>query len=120
MFACLILSAVTAHQLEFASAPPADQVSIGRALYRQGVGIDRALMDDRNVLGTWFDGRIRRAVDTATWLSPEMTARWLGYVAERDVLSAEELGKRWHAASAKLNGHITFIVRLAAFPRLDP
>ena len=100
--------------------PLEDQISAGRAIYHTGAGIDRTLGADRLTLGTWFDGRIRRAVDTATWLSPELAARWIGYLAERDGWSNDVVGRRWSAVRQQLDGRVTFVVRLGAFPRLDP
>jgi hypothetical protein len=120
MIACLLSCVVGSRPVEFGTKPPSEELEIGRAVYRSGAGIDRTLMADRVVLGTWFDGRIRRTVDTATWLSPELAARWFGYLAERDAWSDETLVKKWQEAEKELNGTLTFMVRLSAFPKLDP
>ncbi len=77
-------------------------------------------MTDRVSLGSWFDGRTRRTVDSATWLSPSLLGRWLGYLAERDAWSDTTLSHRWENAQKQIGDNLVFIVRLCAFPRLDP
>src|SRR5579862_2939938 len=113
------------HQMGFPSAafpekPITDAVTAGRNVYRRGQGIDRTLLADRVTLGTWFDGRVRRPVDTVTWVRPEVAARWFGYLAERDAWTNEVVQRRWSAARRELDGRMTFVAQLAAFPRLDP
>jgi len=116
----MFLSALGVRPIDFPELPPAPQIALGRAVYRRGAGIDRTLFEDRATLGTWFDGRIRRAVDTATWVSPSLVARWYGYLAERDGWSDEVIARRWADSRKRLDGRLTYVVRLAAFPRLDP
>lgn len=48
-----------------------------------------------------------------------MASRWLGYLAERGGWTDAEVGARWIAMRKFLDGRITFVVRLAAFPKLD-
>jgi hypothetical protein len=120
MFIGLLLPLATSRMLDFEALPPAESVEAGRSVYRHGAGIDRTLMDAKNVLGTWYDGRIKRPVDIVVWVGPEMAARWLGYLAERDAWSDDDLSRRWRAMRVSLEGKVTFIVRLSAFPRLDP
>ncbi|MHB8636665.1 MAG: hypothetical protein ACYC96_09355 [Fimbriimonadaceae bacterium] len=116
MFAQLVSGDLTVLQ----SQPPITEVAAGRRIYHSGAGIDRTLQNGRLTLGTWFDGRIRRAVDTVTWVRPALVARWFGYMAERDGWSDAAVRQRWDVARRSLGTNLTFIVRLSAFPRLDP
>jgi hypothetical protein len=120
MIAWLFLNTLGMRSINFPEQPMAGQVTIGRSVYKSGAGIDRTLLGDRVTLGTWFDGRIRRAVDTLTWVSPELASRWFGYLAERDGWSDDIIAKHWVNARHRLDRNLTFIVRLSAFPKLDP
>ena len=120
MIAWMFMHLLGVRAIGFPEAPLAGQISAGRAVYHSGAGIDRTLGADRFTLGTWFDGRIRRAVDTVTWVSPELVSRWIGYMAERDGWSDAVIDRRWSVSRHQLDRNVTFIVRLAAFPRLDP
>jgi hypothetical protein len=60
---------------------------------------------DVAVVGKWFDGSRRRDVEEVTWLSPWTVLR---------------LGWDWETSRRLYDGHLTFLVRLAAFERQDP
>src|ERR1700722_4536910 len=112
MFACLLSCVLKLYPVDFMPSPPENAVALGRKLYKSRAQLERTLTPDQVTLGSWFDGRTRRPVDTVTWLSPTMVARWLGFLAERDAWSDKMLSQRWAQARAELDGSLVFIVRL--------
>lgn len=107
--------------IAFPPAPIPVEVRRGAALYLAAKGIDRTLEEDRRILGVWFDGRVKRGVEEAVWLSPALVSRWLGYLEAKEKWFPGELQLRWAAARALLDGRITVVVRLSAFPKwVDP
>jgi hypothetical protein len=115
-----LLLAVTLKPLLFSAQPIPAEMARGAQAYYRRQGIERVLREDRVVIGTWFDGRIKRDVQDVIWLSPSLVSRWLGYLNAKEKWSSEELLGRWQAAARALNGKLTFIVQLSALPRQDP
>lgn len=102
----------------FPPEPLPNELARGVHVYTQHKGIERTLMEDRQELGRWFDGRVQRGVESAVWVSPAMTSRWLGYLQAKEKWSAQELQRRWDAVVEQLNGKLTFVVQVAAMPTL--
>jgi hypothetical protein len=106
--------------IDFPSLPIAKEIDAGVCIYALGKGIDRLYLDDRRVVGLWFDGKVRQEADHVLWLSPSLISRWLGYLEAKEKWPDGELEGRWDALRAHLSGHMTFIVRLCSMPRIDP
>lgn len=105
----------------FPPTPLVNEVRRGAAVYVAGKGIDRVLLEDRSVIGTWFDGRIHRDVEDVLWISPSFVSRWLGYLEAQEKWPQGVLEARWQALRPDLDGRLSFIVRLSSFPRIvDP
>jgi hypothetical protein len=103
----------------FPPSPIQDQVARGEAAYRAGKGIDRVYAEDRQSLGLWFDGRVKRDVEEAIWLSPPLVSRWLGYLQARERWQPGEIGRRWDAVRSAVNGKLALVVRLCSYPKVD-
>lgn len=120
MLAAVALLTVAFRPIAFGEAPIRSQVLIGESIQRKRRGIERTLLEDRVVIGKWFDGTRVKEAEEAIWLTPELVSRWLGYLQSREGWSDDELQRRWLLARTRLNGKLTFIVRLTAFPKKDP
>jgi hypothetical protein len=105
--------------MEFPAWPIPAELDRGVRLYALGKGLDRLYLEDRKVIGTWFDGRARVGADEAIWLSPGLMSRWLGYLEAKEKWPRGELEARWRRIRADLGGRLTFVVRLCSFPRTD-
>jgi hypothetical protein len=116
----LVASILGLTPVGFPEQPIAGELKRGEATYRAGSGLDRVFMEDRKAIGFWFDGRTRRDIEFCLWLSPGLTARWLGYLAAKEKWSPVQLADRWDRVRRRLDGRLSFVVRLAAFPKVDP
>ncbi len=105
---------------QFPPEPIAFQLKRGREIYQKKKGIDRVLDEDRAVMGTWFDGRVHRAVEEAIYVSPAMVSRWLGYLSASEILDDGEVQQRWQQVREQLSGSANFVVRVAAYRKSDP
>lgn len=82
------------------------------------VDLDAIFQEDRVGIGAWSNGNWKRTTETCTWLSPALMSRWLGFLARREMLPPLEIGRRWQVLRTELNEKATFVVRLAAYPKL--
>ncbi len=105
--------------VDFPPAPILAELARGAAICRAGKGIDRVAEEDRRAIGYWFDGRVRKDVEDALWVSPAFCSRWLGYRAASEDWTQPELQARWDDLRVRLGGRLTMIVRLAALPKMD-
>lgn len=119
MITSLLALALPLKPVDFPSAPLAAEVDKGVRTYSLGKGLERLYMDDRQVVGVWFDGRLHRDADHVVWISPSLMSRWLGYLDAKEKWPAGELEKRWGFLRKSLGGRMTFIVRLCALPKID-
>lgn len=103
--------------IAFPPTPIDHEVRRGAALYMAGKGIDRTLEEDRQVLGVWFDGRGKREVEDALWLSPSLVSRWLGYLEAKEKWFEGEMQLRWKSMRSLLDGRVSLIVHLSAYPK---
>lgn len=74
---------------------------------------------DRVAIGSWSDGVVKRAVEFATPLTPDLWSRWLGFLSGRDALSVDEVRERWSRIAAAQEGERWILVELAAYPKTD-
>lgn len=95
------------------------EVRRGVEIYAQGKGLERLYLDDRSVIGTWFDGMRKRDADHAIWVSPSLVSRWLGYLEAKEKWPDGEREARWRRLRNELGGKLTFIVRICSLPRID-
>ena len=109
----------TLRPITFGDFPIKHELLVGEALERDKKGIERTMLQDRVAIGRWFDGTRRVDDEEAIWLSPAMVSRWLGWRQSREGWPDEELNRRWCLAKARLDGKMTFIVRLSSFPKID-
>lgn len=115
-----LLAAAAIRPILFPRNPIPEEVLAGEKIYRERKGPERTQLDDRVVIGRWFDGRTKRDVESAIWVSPSLLSRWLGYLNVREKWSLNEMENRYDAVARRLDGQITIIVQLSAFPKLDP
>jgi hypothetical protein len=105
------------NSLRFREAPDPAQFKRGVEIFVKGKGVERCWMEDRQVIGNWFDGTRHHATEEAIWLSPALMARWNGYLAAKEKWSAEQISERWNAVNHILDGKISMVVRLSAYPK---
>lgn len=104
----------------FPPEPLEHEVARGIEVYRKAKGIDRVLMEDRQIVGWWFDGRVKKGIEDVIRISPEMLSRWLGYLGAREKWPPSEIQTRWEKLRHHLEGKLAFVVRLASYPKQDP
>jgi hypothetical protein len=119
--------------MEFGLSPDASAVVEGAALARDkpfapfenliGDGIDQSEVIEvpgryRRPIGQWSNGQRKVAVEWATWMSPELLSRWLGFLAEREHWPAGRVQERWNLVTPDLRGRILLVVELTAYPKL--
>lgn len=118
---CVAAAFLAMRPIAFPATPLPYEVRVGAAVCRAGKGLDRVALDDRQVIGLWFDGRIRRDVEDVVWVSPAYVSRCLGYLQEKERWFDGEVQRRWTALRPVLDGRLTLVARLSAFPRwVDP
>lgn len=114
-----LLLAAPMKPIDFPQAPIAKEVWAGVRIYSQRKGLDRLYLDDRRVVGLWFDGKRKVEADHVLWLSPSLMSRWLGYLEAAEKWPHGELEARWSSLRASLGGRLTFVIRLCSMPRVD-
>lgn len=119
MFFALPLLVLPLRPIDFPVEPIPREVIEGVRVYRFGKGVDRLYQDDRQSVGTWFDGKARRGVDTVLWVSPSLVSRWLGYLEAKEKWPEGELERRWSRIRTEMGGKLNFVVRACAFPKMD-
>jgi hypothetical protein len=105
--------------LDFPPGPLPAEVARGVEVYVEGKGLERLYNEDRQVVGTWFDGTRKRDADHVLWISPALASRWLGYLEVKEKWPPGERESRWKKLKASLAGKLTFVVRLCAMPKVD-
>lgn len=115
--AALLMALGNEPRYAFPLVPPRSQIARGASVARAGKGLERLFEENRRVVGTWFDGRVRVPVEQVVWVNANLVARWLGYLQEREGWPHGELLGRWLSARRCLEGRLAFVVQVAAFPR---
>lgn len=106
--------------VSFPVAPISSELLRGEAVYLAGAPIEKTEIEDRQGIGSWFDGSHSREVEEAIWVSPGMVSRWLGYQRAKEKWTPVEQLDRWNAVRNELDGKLTFVVRLSSFAKQDP
>lgn len=129
----ILLTQVLARPLNFAETPVAAMVAEGRAKARAGKPRDpltkiirgqvqseitSILGQECKTIGTWTNGSSKQSVEHATWISPELVSRWLGFNEAREFWDQDVLQTKWLMARHKISGSLNFVVELSAFPKL--
>ncbi|MBS1706242.1 MAG: hypothetical protein JST40_10235 [Armatimonadetes bacterium] len=73
--------------------------------------------EDRVVIGRWFNGKSKLAVEHALWLNPRFVSRWLGYWERREHWPAEESARRFDTFRSGMPGNQWFLISLSAYPK---
>jgi hypothetical protein len=103
----------------FDDRPVAEQVREGAAMFLAHRPADEVFRPETVTIGRWFDGRGKKGIEWAIWLSPALVSRRLGYLQAREAWSDDRLQAHWQLARETLGGRISILVRLCAFPKMD-
>lgn len=82
------------------------------------INVDLIYHDDSRGIGSWANGTLQQTTETCLWLSPALMSRWLGFLQQREKLTDEAASYKWQQMRHLLDGNLTFVVRLSAFPKL--
>lgn len=94
-------------------SPPLDALRRGEQLARRhphALPINDIIGPDRKVVARWSDGRHIQPVETITWLSPDLLARWTGFSPAPDPETWSHLRRRYLLTPS-------VIVELTAYPK---
>ncbi|HVL39825.1 MAG TPA: hypothetical protein VM328_10595, partial [Fimbriimonadaceae bacterium] len=105
--------------VHFPPQPIQHEIERGIEVYRQGKGLERVLMEDRQIVGWWFNGKIKEGVEEVVWISPSLVSRWLGYLWAQEKWAGGELERRYGRLRARLRGQMWFMTRLSRLPKMD-
>lgn len=120
MVALFLAAVLVTQPLAFGEKPIASELLAGDAALRAKKSAEWAIGDAKQTVGKWFDGKKQQKLEFAIWLSPATVSRWLGWMRAREGWTDQETQSRWDEARALLGGKLNFVVRVCAFPRLDP
>jgi hypothetical protein len=102
----------------FGDKPLGPDLAKGASVAKKN-GIDRCSADARIVLGTWYDGLKRQAVEELVFLTPGHLSRWLGYgIAKGESLEGSQ--RMWQNFAGLAKGKTLGVVRLARLCSIDP
>lgn len=117
MLASLVAAVFFPLPIAFGAYPLYDQTLKGSALADKEHTMDVLYQGDRATLGWWNDGTMARPLEWALWISPNFVSRWLGYLDRRELWTGHELQNRYTEVGKALDGQITLLVQLVAFPK---
>jgi len=117
MLAPLVAALLFPQPIEFGAYPIWEQTQKGAKWCRDGKSLESLYDNDRTVIGWWNDGAMAKPEEWTLWISPSFVSRWLGYLDRRELWTGEELGRRYEAMSNALDGRLTFLVQLVAYPK---
>ena len=100
--------------------PNAESMIVGSTIARQGKGLDRLLMEDRQVIGRWARAYMPHDAEDVLWISPDLISRWLGYLKESEGLTDRQVQNRWNVMEGSAGRNFWIVVRLAALDKQDP
>lgn len=104
----------------FPDHPIPYEVEVGKSVAKRKTATFSSLyMGDRANIGFWYDGMMSRDVEHIVWVSPRFVSRVLGYLSRREMWEEGEIERRWALLKPALEGHITFIVDLAALKKVS-
>lgn len=103
--------------IAFGAYPLYDQALKGSALAEKEHTMEVLYGEDRATVGWWNDGTMAQPMEWALWISPNFVSRWLGYLDRRELWTSDQMRDRYQAVSRELDGKITVLVQLVAFPK---
>jgi len=116
---CLVASVLLAGQDSWPAMPIQLDFDRGAKVSKIRKGVDRVIGLDRVVIGKWTDGIRSKDVEEVVLMTPSLMSRWLGWLAQRESLSAVQISERWEGMQAAFGTVPTVIVRLALYERND-
>lgn len=106
--------------LTLGPGPNREAMLVGEEIARQGKGLDRLLLEDRQVIGRWARAYMPHDSEDVLWISPDLLSRWLGYLQESEGLTDQQVQDRWNALEGSAGRDFWIVVRLAALDKQDP
>jgi len=105
--------------LEFGKEPLSEFVTEGKRLAERKMPAYTTTFPFQKVLSRWWNGKTYRPIEFVWWFSPEYVSLRLGYLARKEHWKEEEISKRWQQIRQEMKGKVSFIVQLAAAPKVD-
>ena len=100
--------------------PDPSMFAIGRKLALRKRPIEDCLGRDDVTVGKWFDGKKPHAIEHVIWLSPDLLARWFGYLKTVESWQEGDCERRWLVLRSKMTSKRWFVVQLGCFEKQDP
>ncbi|HWP30612.1 MAG TPA: hypothetical protein VNK96_02660 [Fimbriimonadales bacterium] len=105
--------------LEFDKEPVSEFVAEGKRLAENKKPAYTTAFPFQKVLSRWWNGKTYRPIEFVWWFSPEYVSLRLGYLARKEGWKEGEISKRWRQIRQDRKGKLSFIVQLAAAPKVD-
>lgn len=105
--------------LEFDKEPVSEFVVEGKRLAENKKPPYTTAFPFQKVLSRWWNGKTYRPIEFVWWFSPEYVSLRLGYLARKEGWKEGELSKRWQRIRHDRKGKLSFIVQVAAAPKVD-
>lgn len=112
-----MIASLLVHALDGPISPPIEDVAEGMRYAGRGLSTQSVIGPNRVTVGRWFNGTRHVPVETVTWISPGLVARWLGYLARLERWKNGELQRRWDLYRLDAQGRPLFFVALSAYPK---
>ncbi len=103
--------------INFGAYPLYDEAQKGSKLAADDHTMEVLYGNDRTTIGWWNDGTMARPMEWALWISPSFISRWLGYLDRRELWMGNSQKNRYQEVASILDGKLTFLVQLAAYPK---
>lgn len=122
----LILSSVaminTIHNIPIAFTEAPEQIAFegGMKWAKENKPASYCQLPVQSVVGTWWSGMGISKIEFVWWYSPEYVSAMLGYLSTKEYWKPKETQNRWTSIAQNAQGKVTFLVQLAAMPRIDP
>jgi hypothetical protein len=116
----LLATWISFKPLALTDKPAPKMMALGARIASSGKGLDRVLMEDRQVVGRWVKSFVPKDTEDVLWISPDLISRWLGYLQNSENLSDAEVSQRFLDIRKKEASTLWFVVRLAALDKQDP
>jgi hypothetical protein len=121
VLSCVALTTTQSNiPIAFTETPQNAALEGGRKWAQEGKPVSYCQLPVQSVVGTWWNGTGISKIEFVWWYSPEYVSAMLGYRAAKEYWEPEETLKRWGTVAKKTQGIVSFLVQLAAMPRIDP
>lgn len=130
----ILFEAAAAQLLNFPEFAPVEPRLAGARIARRKTDIDFDLIlgkrpqdtrveavigCEKRTIGKWFDGKWQQEVEFVWIITPNLIARWLGFLRERELWTEGTLDKRWDTLRNWIGNRTHFVVQLCAFPKVS-